>query len=150
MVTDNAKLNGILLNELGISLRNGSLTELLKYPGLKECIINESTEIHGVEIEAADPKVKERNVSIFFYLKGRNEEDFYVKYEALQNILIKGIKLRKDENEIDSSICELSFPNLKKCFRLKYMDCQNYGVFSNQGALMELRFLEANPMNRSI
>lgn len=157
------------LENLNITLREGSLEELLTPPAVKDPITNESFETDGIEVLTSPVRLKERNLTLFFYVRGKNAGEYYKNYLSFISWLRTGVtdaagnptgitELTVRLNEIDETEplsrdlkdeepdpLEQGTNFFSHTFRLIYKNCQKYASYGNQGGLFEIQFLEPRP-----
>lgn len=147
MEIKNIYLNGCLLEDMGVMLRDGSIEELLTPAPLKDLFTNESYDMDGIQVIAPSPRprIKERNLSLFFYVSGDDPGDYLKKYTCF----LDEIRLGKEIGGVRTGIVELRVEELRTIFRLVYKNCQKYAFFGDTGGLLEIQFLEPDPTDRA-
>lgn len=132
------KINGIDSESYGITFLEGTLESLMRYPALKEPIINNSRAIHGVQMDARNSKVNSQKSQVYIRLKGSTESEYLDRYDALQKLLILG--------KNNTGIIELSYS--RYIFKLHFESCDLLRKLAPNMGTFQLTFTEPNPMDR--
>lgn len=128
-------INGKRISGMGVTLLEGSYASLLTPPELKEWVSNDDPRKDGIEyIAPATPVVKERNVDLYFLIRGSSQVDFLSKYNAFVELLQTGIM-------------ELRVDDLQRRFRLKYEACTSFDHFNLTMCKLAVKFIEPQPLN---
>lgn len=123
----------------GISLSDTSLSALMTPPPNKEYIENESRLEHGKRILNVNPKVADRQVTLFFNLLASSEMEFFTLYD----------KFCKDVLQTGDLEIITSFQSDVK-YRMKYVSCNQFTQFMRGMAKFSLKLIEPDPTNRSV
>ena len=138
----NATINGINLEDLHLVWLQGSIDNLLKPAELKPLVLNENASIDGSRCVMTDRRVKSRDVTLNFRIKGFNQQDLMTKVNDVVSKLAQG----KD----NSGVNELHLIDYGLMFRLVYLKCNKYTSFGTKSALISFTFKELNPNNRNV
>ncbi|MDQ1139408.1 hypothetical protein [Pedobacter agri] len=79
-------LGGIDLSTIGVYVESGS-NDFLKLPDLKEPYKVDWAEMNGIEVDLADPKFKEKEITLNLAIHATSETQFWNNYNAFLNIL---------------------------------------------------------------
>lgn len=131
-------INGTALADMGVILLQGAYAELMAPAETKDFVENDDPTKHGVEIDTLlSPKLKKRDVTLRFLVKGNSEEDFLTKYHVFLDLLYSGH-------------IELEVPDLGACFRLIYRAKTKYANYRLNACEMAVKFTEPDPTNRAL
>lgn len=142
MASKDITINGIPLNEMGAALEHGGYSALMMPAPLKEFVENDDPLKDGTEViteidDESVAKLRERDVTLTFLIKGKDREDFLEKYNAFTSLLQKG------------SIT-LNIPDLGQIYRLIYSNATQYDNYLLKACRLAVKFREPNPANRGI
>ena len=128
-------INGQRISGMGVTLLEGSYASLLTPPELKEWVSNDDPRKDGVEyIIPPQIAVKERNVNLYFLIRGSSQVDFLSKYNAFVELLQAGI-------------IDVRVDDLQRSFRLKYEACTSFDHFNLTMCKLAVKFIEPQPLN---
>lgn len=131
-------INGTALADMGVILLRGAYAELMAPVETKNYVENDDPTKHGVEIDTLiSPKLKKREVTLSFFVKGTSEADFISKYNAFLEVLYSGY-------------IELVVPDLSACFRLIYRANTKYANYRLNACEVAVKFTEPDPTNRAL
>lgn len=136
------KLNGLcsingkdLWTVWGGLLQRGAYEVLMTPGGLKDFIENKSRLLDGTEVVVNNPKVEERSFSISIKIRGKDEEEYLLRYKSFIN-------------ELQSGLLKLKIPALQTTFKVLYDGCTKYGNQGKKAGLFNIKFREPNPKDR--
>ncbi|MGV4463486.1 hypothetical protein ACQ1PR_07860 [Ornithobacterium rhinotracheale] len=86
------KINGVLLTQMGAAIQTGA-EALLEFPERKEVYENDWAEQNGGEYDLAEPKFKDKEVTLKMYILADNHAQFWQYRNALFNELKKAGEL---------------------------------------------------------
>ena len=136
------RINGssTIYQDYGVRMGDGFLDALTEPLDLKEFIENESRLEHGKRVVIDDePKVKSRDLTLDFTIKGKDPADFLKKKNAFLALVYKGeITLQVPENSDD--VYHLIYKGKGAEYSLNY---------NRTFCHMVLKFEEPNPMRRT-
>lgn len=124
----------------GVTLIRGWREALLTPPPIKSLITNDSRLSNGVSVIAKSENIKldKRDLSLQFFLEGKNTVDYLSKYESfLTKIAYSG------------QFC-LKVPCLGKVYKLVYSQCSKFGDYGLKKGNFTLKLTEYNPSDREI
>ncbi len=121
----------------GVILGDGSLNSLLLPPPAKAFVENTSRVLHGKQVMAAPQFLDARDVSLIFYIRAGNQEDFGHKLSQLVEEFQKGIIKLRTRFE----------PN--KTYRLLYKSAAQLTQVRGELGKITVKFNEPNPNIRS-
>ena len=128
-------INGYTLSGLGVTLLDGSYASLLTPAQLKEWVSNDDPRMDGVQyIVPATPVVKERNVNLYFMVKGATQAEFLSRYNTFIGLL-------------QSGMANISIPDLGATYALKYESCTSFDHFGLTMCKVAVKFIEPHPTN---
>lgn len=128
-------INGSTLTALGVTLLEGSYASLLTPPEIKEWVSNDDPRKDGVEyIVPTTPKVKERNVNLYFLVKGETQSAFLSRYNQFIGLL-------------QSGMVTINIPDLHRSFKLKYESCTSFDHFNLTMCKVAVKLTEPKPYN---
>lgn len=141
MASVDITINGKRLSDMGVSLNRGGYAALMIPSPLKEWIENEDPRKNGTDVithidgKPACPMLKERDVTLTFFISGDDEADFLSKYTAFTELLYSGI-------------IDLYVPDLNKTYHLLYSNSTQYDNYLMKACRLSVKFREPNPANR--
>lgn len=128
-------LNGLPLSDFGAAMLKGGYAELMRPAEMKDWIYNDIPSMNGIQyIAPSSPKVKEREVSLTFVIKGDTDADFMMNYARFVEELMRGT-------------CVLVVPALSQTFSLKYDACTSFDNIDLKCCKLAVKFTEPNPRN---
>lgn len=130
-------INGYTLSGLGVTLLDGSYASLLTPAQLKEWVSNDDPRMDGVQyIVPATPVVKERNVNLYFMVKGTTQAEFLSRYNTFIGLL-------------QSGMANINIPDLGETYALKYESCTSFDHFGLTMCKVAVKFTEPQPKNKA-
>lgn len=122
----------------GVCMGNGFLEALLTPPPSKELISNKSRVEHGKRVIANNPKVDERELTLYFTIQGGTPASYIERYKSFMN-------------EIGSGIVTISVPALgNEKYRVYYKNAISYSMnISRTFSKLAVKMCEPNPGNRA-
>lgn len=138
-------MNGVSLSSMGATLVSGAYSALLMPPALKDFVENDDPLKDGTDVivpgaddedDTSVPRVKERDVTLTFLIKGENATDFMAKYAAFVAQLHKGAIV-------------LGVPDLGRYFHLLFSSCTQFNNYLLNACKMAVKFREPNPCNNT-
>lgn len=130
-------INGYILSNLGVTLLEGSYASLLTPPQMKDWVSNDDPRMDGVQYIAPEtPVVKERNVNLYFMVKGATRAEFLSRYNTFIGLL-------------QSGMANVSIPDLGETYALKYESCTSFDHFGLTMCKVAVKFTEPQPKNRA-
>lgn len=122
----------------GVSMGEGFIDAIDGVNEMKQYISNECREEHGIRV-IPSTKVKEKELTLHFTIKGSSPTDFRNKKLAFINLLESGEVLR------------VEIPSIGSVHKLIYLGKgQSYKMSLNKSfCAFSARFLEPNPKDRS-
>lgn len=128
-------INGYILSNLGVTLLEGSYASLLTPPQMKDWVNNDDPRMDGVQYIAPEtPVVKERNVNLYFMVKGATQAEFLSRYNTFIGLL-------------QSGMANVSIPDLGETYALKYEGCTSFDHFGLTMCKVAVKFTEPQPKN---
>ena len=127
------------LDKYGVTLTRGWREALLTPPSVKDYLSNDNRLEHGVNVLAKPEccKMSKRDVSISFFLEGKDEDDYLEKLNSfLDKIAYSGEFY-------------LKVPKLKTIYKLVYSSCSKYGDYGVKKSNFTLKLTENNPAERT-
>lgn len=128
------------ISTFGVTLIRGWREALLTPPPIKSLITNDSRLSDGISVLARSENIKldKRDLSLQFYLEGKDTSDYLSKYELfLSKIAYSG------------QFC-LKVPCLGKVYKLVYSQCSKFGDYGLKKGNFTLKLTEYNPNDREI
>lgn len=140
MASTDITINGILLSGMGVSLIRGGYAALLTPASLKDFVENDDPLKDGTEViteidEESVAVIKERDVTLTFFIEGNSRANFLSNYSSFVNLLQKGL-------------IKLYVPDLGQTFHLIYSSATQYDNFLLTACKMAVKFREPNPADR--
>ena len=128
-------INGYILSNLGVTLLEGSYASLLTPPQMKDWVSNDDPRMDGIDyIVPETPVVKERNVNLYFMVKGATQAEFLSRYNTFIGLL-------------QSGMANVSIPDLGETYALKYESCTSFDHFGLTVCKVAVKFTEPQPKN---
>lgn len=122
----------------GVSMLSGTLTALLTPPAAKGMVTNQSRLEDGTRYTVPDGiRLAERDVTLNFSIKGKDENEFAARYAAFIALLTAGTLTVSTSYESG------------KYYRLLYQQCTTFGQVGMTYAKISVKFKEPNPNNRA-
>lgn len=121
----------------GVILGDGSLNSLLLPPPAKAFVENTSRILHGKQVMETPQLMDARDVSLIFYIRAANQEDFGLRLMQLIEEFQKGIIMLKTRFEP------------KKIYRLLYKSSAQLTQVRGELGKITVKFNEPDPSNRS-
>lgn len=126
-------INGTRLSNWNAVLLDGSYANLLTPAPLKEWVSNDSPQANGTEYLVPDNIcVKERDVTLIFYLNLPSRRDFISTYFRFVEML-------------QSGILDVLVPDLNRHYYLKYESCTSFDHFNLTSCKIAVKFTEPDP-----
>lgn len=128
-------INGHSLSKLGVTLLEGSYASLLTPPQMKDWVSNDDPRVDGIDYIVPETSVvKERNVTLYFMVKGATQADFLSRYNTFIGLLQKGM-------------ANIYIPDLGETYALKYESCTSFDHFGLTVCKVAVKFTEPQPKN---
>ena len=122
----------------GISIDDGSLSELMTPSPMKEYIENSSRSTHGKDVITSNCVLDERNLTLRIHLTAKDKDTFFSNYLSFCDELFKGVINIRTKYQ----------PNI--VYRTVYLSCSQFSEFMKGMAFFSLMLCEPNPKNRGL
>lgn len=129
-------INGKPFSQFGAVMLDGAYGELMSPAPLKDFLENNDRSKNGTDVFVSNPRLAEREVTLNFFISGRNEAEYIARYNAFLAELYTGQ-------------VSLFVEDLNQTFRLLYSSVTKFGNYRLNACELAVRFREPNPTNRS-
>ena len=149
MANPTMKLNGRDISYYNLTYMEGTIAARLKPSPYKKLVTNESSFIHGTRaITTPSSRRKDKqDLSLTFFLQAASMSELRTKLQTLEQTLING----ESANSSYTGVNTITLADYGICLRLVFLQISKVTPwFPNGRAVIQVKFTEPNPNNRSV